>query len=116
MRAKIYGIKNCDTMKKAFQWLTDHGVRHEFHDYKKSGVSASLLNTWSATLGWEALLNVRGTTWRKLPESDRQDMNEAKALQLMAQHPSLIKRPVLDHGGHLLLGFKADDYQHLFGR
>jgi len=110
----IFGIKNCDTMKRAFAWLTVHGVEHEFHDYKKAGVSTELLKTWSDRVGWEKLLNTRGTTWRKLSEDQRRDMNETKALQLMHQQPSLIKRPVIDHSESLLVGFDDAAYGRLF--
>ena len=112
----IYGIKNCDTMKKAFAWLDRHQVAYEFHDYKKAGVSAELLESWSKTSGWETLLNTRGTTWRKLSDVDRGNMSERKALTLMQQQPSLIKRPVLAHAGDLLVGFDPDEYERTFDR
>jgi len=112
---RIYGIKNCDTMKRAFTWLKDHHVDYEFHDYKKSGVTAAMLKSWSSQVGWEALLNTRGTTWRKLSEQDRADMNERKSLQLMQQQPSLIKRPVMAHGKKLLVGFEESEYESLLG-
>ena len=110
----IYGIKNCDTMKRAFAWLKDHGVSYDFHDYKKAGASTELLKTWSDRIGWEKLLNTRGTTWRKLSEEQRRDMNETNALQLMNQQPSLIKRPVIDHSESLLVGFDDTAYGRLF--
>jgi len=112
----IYGIKNCDTMKRAFAWLQQHGVAYDFHDYKKAGVSTELLNRWSDQVGWEKLLNTRGTTWRKLPENQRHEMNESKALQLMNQQPSLIKRPVIDSSDTLLVGFDEAAYARLFNR
>ena len=111
---KIYGIKNCDTMKRAIAWLKQHAIEHEFHDYKKAGISVESLKAWSDQVGWEKLLNTRGTTWRKLPEDQRRDMNETKALQLMNQHPSLIKRPVIDHSESLLVGFDDTAYERLF--
>ena len=112
----IYGIKNCDTMKRAFAWLKDRDVEHEFHDYKKAGVSTGLLKAWSDRVGWEKLLNTRGMTWRKLSEDQRHDMNESKALQLMHEQPSLIKRPVIDHSESLLVGFDNAAYERLFNK
>ncbi len=112
----VYGIKNCDTMKRAFAWLKDHDVEHDFHDYKKAGASTELLKAWSDRVGWEKLLNTRGTTWRKLSEDQRRDMNETKALQLMHQQPSLIKRPVIDHSESLLVGFDNAAYERLFNK
>jgi len=111
----IYGIKNCDTMKKAMKWLTDNGVEFEFYDFKKQGLEQSQLETWVKQVGWETLVNRRGTTWRKLPENDREDVDEHKAITLMLANLSLIKRPVLDTGKGLHVGFKADDYQAIFG-
>ena len=107
----IYGIPNCDTMKKARSWLEDHGVVHEFHDYKKVGIDAKRLATWSRKVGWETLLNRAGTTFRRLPDADKQGLDEEKAIELMRAQPSLIKRPVLELGdGRLLVGFKPDIY------
>ena len=106
----VWGIKNCDTMKKAFAWLEAHDVAYEFVDYKKSGVVASHLSDWNRRAGWQKLLNKRGLMWRKLDESERADMNEAKALALMERYPVLIKRPVLDTGDGLLIGFDAERY------
>ncbi len=110
----VYGIKNCDTMKKAFKWLDDHGVDYEFHDYKKASLDEKQLKAWVKQLGWESLVNRRGTTWRKLPEVDREDINDAKAIKLMLDNLSLIKRPVLDTGKELHVGFNAEEYQELF--
>lgn len=107
----IYGIKNCDTMKKARTWLDEHGVKYEFHDYKVSGIERDRLETWSKKVGWEVLLNRAGTTFRKLPESERVELNERKAIALMLAQPSMIKRPVLESGAKLLVGFKPTDYQ-----
>ena len=107
----IYGIRNCDTMKRAFAWLKDHGVEYTFHDYKKSGVTTDMLKEWASQAGWEKLLNTRGTTWRKLSEQDRDGVDLSKALQLMQQQPSIIKRPVLVQGKTLLVGFNANDYE-----
>jgi arsenate reductase len=107
----IYGIKNCDTMKKARGWLDGHGVAYGFHDYKTEGIARDTLKRWADELGWETLLNRVGTTFRKLPDSDKEGLNERKALALMLAQPSMIKRPVLDLGGKLLVGFKPEIYQ-----
>ena len=106
----IYGIKNCDTMKKARSWLDSHGVAYDFHDYKAAGVDKEKLKAWSAKVGWEMLLNRAGTTFKKLDEADKDRLTEQKALALMLAQPSMIKRPVLDLGGKLLVGFKPDVY------
>ena len=108
----IYGLQgnNCDTMKKAMNWLSEQGIAYEFIDYKKAGVAASHLADWNSRAGWEKLLNTRGLMWKKLSEAERADVDEAKALALMAQYPSLIKRPVLDTGSQLIVGFTPDNY------
>ena len=111
----IYGIPNCDTMKKARSWLDAAGIAYQFHDYKKSGASAADLQRWCKALGWEAVLNRAGTTFRKLPEADREGLDEARAIQLMLTQPSMIKRPILEgqaaNGRSLLLaGFKPETY------
>ncbi|MGA7433564.1 MAG: ArsC family reductase [Xanthobacteraceae bacterium] len=107
----IYGIKNCDTMKKARAWLDKHGVDYAFHDYKTSGIERERLETWSKTVGWETLLNQAGTTFRKLPDKDKSGLDAKKAVALMLEQPSMIKRPVLAlGGGKLLVGFKPDVY------
>lgn len=108
-----YGIKNCDTMKKACAWLNENGIAYEFVDYKKAGVAEAHLADWSQRAGWEKLLNKRGLMWRKLSDDERADVDAAKALSLMAQYPSLIKRPVLDTGEHLLVGFTPENYAEL---
>lgn len=110
MTITIYGIKNCDTMKKARAWLDSHGVKYDFHDYKTEGVAKDRLKAWSDELGWEVLLNRAGTTFRKLPERDKEGLNEKKALALMLDQPSMIKRPVLDLGRKRLVGFSPDIY------
>lgn len=107
---KVYGIKNCDTMKKAMNWLAENGVAYEFIDYKKAGVAEANLPDWNARAGWEKLLNTRGLMWKKLSDEERSAVDEAKALKLMAQYPSLIKRPVLDTGSQLIVGFAPENY------
>ena len=111
----IYGIKNCDTMKKARSWLDSHGVAYDFHDYKAAGVDKEKLKAWSAKVGWETLLNRAGTTFKKLDEADKDRLTEQKALALMLAQPSMIKRPVLELGSKLLVGFKPDIYAKEFG-
>jgi Spx/MgsR family transcriptional regulator len=106
----IYGIKNCDTMKKARAWLDGHGVAYEFHDYKAAGIAKEQLKQWSDEVGWETLLNRAGTTFKKLPDDDKEGLNERKAMALMLAQPSMIKRPVLDLDGKLLVGFRPDIY------
>ncbi|MFT6113291.1 MAG: arsenate reductase [Oleispira sp.] len=109
----MFGIKNCDTIKKARKWLETESIDYQFHDYKKDGLSAKMLNTWVKDLGWETLVNKRGTTWRKLPEDVKESVDQASAIQIMLENTSIIKRPLLiDGAGNILLGFKADDYQN----
>jgi Spx/MgsR family transcriptional regulator len=111
----IYGIKNCDTMKKARAWLDKHGVDYAFHDYKAAGIDRERLERWSKKVGWEALLNRSGMTFRKLPDKDKQAIDARKAMALMLAQPSMIKRPVLDlGGGKLLVGFKPEAYGETF--
>ena len=110
MTVTLYGIKNCDTMKKARAWLDSHGVTYGFYDYKVAGIAKDKLKEWSDEFGWETLLNRAGTTFRKLPDADKDGLNERKALALMLAQPSMIKRPVLDLGGKLLVGFKPEIY------
>jgi Spx/MgsR family transcriptional regulator len=110
----IYGIKACDTMKKARTWLDTHGVGHAFHDYKVQGVGRDQLRAWARSVGWETLLNRAGTTFRKLPDVDRAALDEAKAITLMLAQPSMIKRPVLDVDGALIVGFKPEVYAAAF--
>jgi arsenate reductase (glutaredoxin) len=107
----IYGIKNCDTMKKARAWLDGKGVAYDFHDYKAAGIDKDSLKKWSDKVGWETLLNRAGTTFKKLPDADKEGLTEKKALALMLAQPSMIKRPVLDLGGKLLVGFKPEVYE-----
>ena len=110
MAITIYGIKNCDTMKKARTWLDSHGVAYDFHDYKASGIDRQRLESWSKEVGWETLLNRACTTFRALPDADKADLTEKKAIALMLAQPSMIKRPVLDLGKRLVVGFKPDVY------
>ena len=107
----IYGIKNCDTMKKARAWLEARGVEYAFHDYKASGVERATLEDWAREVGWETFLNRAGTTFRKLPDREQVGLNEKKAIALMLAQPSMIKRPVLEVGGALLVGFKPEQYE-----
>jgi Spx/MgsR family transcriptional regulator len=111
MAATLYGIKNCDTMKKARTWLDAHGVAYAFHDYKAAGIDADRLERWARAVGWEALVNRAGTTFRKLPPSETADLDERKGLRLLAAQPSMIKRPVLEIGGRVIVGFKPDVYE-----
>lgn len=110
----IYGIKNCDTMKKARTWLDEHNVSHEFHDYKAKGIDASTLDGWIGKVGWEVLLNKAGTTFKKLDDAQKENLDAAKAKALMLEQPSMIKRPVLDVDGKLTVGFKPEIYQQTF--
>jgi Spx/MgsR family transcriptional regulator len=116
MSVTIYGIKNCDTMKKARAWLDDKGVAYRFHDYKAEGVTRAQLEAWAKEVGWEVLLNRAGTTFRALPDADKADLNQKKAIALMAAQPSMIKRPVLETKSGLLVGFKPEAYQKVFAR
>lgn len=107
----MYGIPNCDTIKKARKWLEEHGVDYRFHDYKKAGIDENVLRDWLRELGRDKLINTRGTTWRRLPENERADLDDDKALALLQTNPSLIKRPLLDTGADKLLGFDPDRYR-----
>jgi arsenate reductase len=107
---RIYGIRNCESMQKAFVWLAEHAVAYDFIDYRKAAPTAAQLADWNHRVGWKVLLNTRGTTWRRLGEEDRANVDEARALTLLARHPSLIKRPVIDAGAALLVGFDSDHY------
>ncbi len=114
MTTTIYGIKNCDTMKKARAWLDGHNIAYDFHDYKAAGIDRARLKAWTAKLDWETLLNRAGTTFRKLPDADKTGLTEARALALMHDQPSMIKRPVLEVGDKLLVGFKPEVYEKEF--
>jgi arsenate reductase len=111
----IYGIKNCDTMKRARAWLDVHKVAHSFHDYKAAGIDKPTLEGWAKKVGWEVLLNRAGTTFKKLPEADKGGLTEKKAIALMLAQPSMIKRPVLEAKDKLTVGFKPEEYKKLFG-
>jgi Spx/MgsR family transcriptional regulator len=116
METTLYGIRNCDTMKKAKAWLDGQGVDYRFHDTKAESVGRDRLADWCAALGWEIVLNRGGTTFRKLAEGDKQDLDEGKAIVLMLSNPSMIKRPILDRNGVLTAGFQPDAYAALFGQ
>ena len=111
MSITLYGIKNCDTVKKARTWLDSHAVQYEFHDYKSAGVEPTVLARWCGEVGWEVLLNRSGTTFRKLPEPQKTGLNERKAVSLMLAQPSMIKRPVLELGKRVLVGFQPAAYE-----
>lgn len=115
MAVTIYGIKNCDTMKKARAWLEARGVAHAFHDYKAAGIAETKLKAWAKEVGWEALINRAGTTFRKLPDDQKEGLTEAKAIALMLAQPGMIKRPVLEGQGALMVGFKPEAYAARFG-
>ena len=111
---RLYGIPNCDTMKKARAWLAEHGVEYEFHDYKKKGIDEATLRAWIEQVGWETLLNRRGMMWRKLPQAVRDGIDEESAAKVMLETPSIIKRPVLEMDGKIHVGFKPGQYETLF--
>jgi len=110
----MYGIKNCDTIKKAKAWLDTKQIHVEFHDYRQQGINAEMLSEFCEALGWQTLLNTRGTTWRTIADEQKQNIDYAAALALMLEHPALIKRPVLCHNGRYLCGFSADSYANFF--
>lgn len=116
MTTTLFGIPNCDTVKKARAWLAERGVAYSFHDYKKVGADAAKLTDWSGQVGWEKLLNRAGTTFRKLPDEAKVELDEAKAIRIMTDNPSTIKRPVVEHDGGLLVGFKADAWEAAFSK
>ena len=111
MKPRIYGIKNCDTMKKAFAWLDAKKIAYDFHDYKKEGVPPGKLKEWAGRAGWEKLANTRGPTWRKIPDAKKQNLTEARALALLEENSSAIKRPIVEAGSKLLVGFDAAEYE-----
>ncbi len=109
----VYGIPNCDTIKKARKWLEENNLEYQFHDYKKSGVPEKNLKSWVQAAGWEAILNKRGTTWRKLSDKIKKSIDETSSIKVMLDNPSAIKRPILENGKTLLVGFKEDEYKIL---
>ncbi len=115
MSTIFYGIPNCDTVKKSRNWLDANGIAYAFHDYKKAGADAGKLSAWCDAKGWETILNRAGTTFKKLPDADKVDLNQAKAIKLMLDQPSMIKRPVLEYAGGLLVGFKLPEWEAAFG-
>ena len=115
MAVTIYGIKNCDTMKKAFAWLDGHGVAYDFYDYKKAGVTKAQLAQWCKAAGWETVINRAGTTFKKLPDAAKDGLTQDKAIALMVESPSMIKRPVAEANGKLEIGFAPERYVALFG-
>lgn len=114
MSTDMYGIKNCDTIKKARKWLDQAEISYQFHDVRKDGLSPAKLADWIAAVGWETLLNKRGTTWRQLPEKVKNEVNETSATRIMLENPAIIKRPVLEHNDQVYVGFKAEQYQEIF--
>ncbi len=108
---KLYGIPNCDTIKKARKWLDNNNLEYEFHDYKKLGVPEKNLKQWMKKCGWETVLNKRGTTWRKLDDDIKSNIDETSSIQIMIENPSAIKRPVLENGKTLLIGFNENEYE-----
>ncbi|MDF3075149.1 MAG: hypothetical protein K0S54_2816 [Alphaproteobacteria bacterium] len=112
---KLHGIKNCDTMKKARAWLDSRAIAYDFHDYKTAGIDRATLERWSREVGWETLLNRAGTTFRKLPDADKENLTGKKAIALMLAQPSMIKRPVLERGGTISVGFRPEIYAKVFG-
>ena len=116
MAITLYGIPNCDTVKKARTWLDQQGIAYDFHDYKKAGVTAAKLKAWCKALGWETVLNRAGTTYRKLPDEAKDGLTQAKAIALLVEHPSMIKRPIVEHEGGLLIGFKQPEWEAALGR
>jgi arsenate reductase (glutaredoxin) len=116
MTITLYGIPNCDTVRQARAWLDKQGIDYAFHDTKKAGITAAKLRTWCKALGWETLLNRAGTTFRKLPDAAKSDLDQAKAIALMIEQPSTIKRPVVEYEGGLLIGFKQSEWEAAFGK
>lgn len=114
MTTTIYGIKNCDTMKKAFKWLNNGNISYDFHDYKNQGIDQAVLNAALDAHGWEKVINQRGTTWRKLPDNIKNTMNAENALKIAEENPSIIKRPLLMHDNIIILGFKDETYKEIF--
>jgi arsenate reductase len=112
----LYGIKNCDTVKKARRWLDSHDIDYTFHDVRSDGINKATIESWLETVSWDSVLNKRGTTWRKLDDPRKETLNQAVAIELMLEHPTLIKRPVLTRNEDCMVGFKDDDYKTYFGK
>ncbi len=110
----VYGIKNCDTVKKACNWLTKNNIDYQFHDFRKDGLTQAKVKQWFSKADWEILLNRRGTTWRKLSDNEKDSINKTKAIKLMVEQPTLIKRPVIEHNGDVIVGFSEDTYKQQF--
>ncbi|MEE8350801.1 MAG: ArsC family reductase [Rhodospirillales bacterium] len=110
---RVFGLKNCDTCRNALKWLTEKGLDHSFQDFRKDGLETAMLARWIKAVGWETLLNKRGTTWRGLPDGDKEGVDEGKAAALMLAHPALIKRPVFEFGKNFIIGFKDEQRQQL---
>jgi arsenate reductase len=111
----IYGLKSCDSCRKALQWLREHDIEHEFHDVRDDGITIQMLERWADRVEWEALLNKRSLTWRRIPELDRQNLSRAGALALMLENPTVIKRPVIESRKRMVVGFDAEAYGRIFG-
>ena len=109
----LYGIKNCDTVKKARRWLEDHGIEYQFHDFRQDGLDKKLLSSWVDLLGWETVVNKRSTTWRNLTDKEKEISTNSQAVKLLAANPTLIKRPVVQNGNILLIGFKKSEFKNL---
>jgi Spx/MgsR family transcriptional regulator len=116
MPTTLYGIPNCDTVKKSRTWLDGQGIAYAFHDYKKAGITAAKLKAWCNVFGWESVLNRAGTTFRKLPDAAKAGLDQTKAIALMIEQPSMIKRPIVEHEGGLLIGFKPPEWEAAFGK
>lgn len=110
----LYGIKNCDTIKKARKWLEENGVDYKFHDLRSEGIDAASIDSWIEQAGWETVLNRRGTTWRKLDSSVQENTDSSNVTALLLEQPAMIKRPILDNKGTITIGFKADSYREIF--
>jgi arsenate reductase len=113
---KLFGIKNCDTVKKAMRWLDQHQVSYQFHDFRKDGLDQLTIELWLNSVSWEQLLNKRGTTWRKLEDPRKDQLDQHAAIELMLSHPTLIKRPVIEDASGVLIGFNESDFQARYAK
>lgn len=116
MELKVYGIKSCDTCRDALKWLREKDVKHSFHDLRQDGMNVQMLERWSDNLGWEKLLNKRSLTWRRIPEADRESLTASRAIALMLENPTLVKRPLIERGKFVAVGFSPEDYARVFKR